>query len=117
MRLVATDLDGTLLRRDHSVSPRTSATIDRVIAAGDQVVLVTGRPLRWMDAVYAQLTTPLPTVFANGAVVYDPIEDEILRADPLDPGLLLRVCDRLREELPEARRGGRQRPPRGHLDR
>jgi Cof subfamily protein (haloacid dehalogenase superfamily) len=102
MRLVATDLDGTLLRHDKTVSPRSAAALDRVTAAGGRVVLVTGRPLRWMGVVYDQLTTPLPTICANGAVVYDPLADEILRADPLAPDLLLRVCDRLRGEIPEA---------------
>ena len=102
MRVVATDLDGTLLRRDRTVSHRTAAALDRVTAAGDRAVLVTGRPVRWLGVVYEQLTAPLPTICANGAVVYDPLTDEVVRAAPLDPDLLLRVCERLRAEVPEA---------------
>jgi Cof subfamily protein (haloacid dehalogenase superfamily) len=43
LRLVATDLDGTLLRDDHTVSPRTRAALDAARAAGVHVVPVTAR--------------------------------------------------------------------------
>jgi Cof subfamily protein (haloacid dehalogenase superfamily) len=99
-RLVATDLDGTLLRSDQSVSARTARLLDRLVADGVRVVLVTGRPVRWMRAVYEQLATPVPAVCANGAVVYDPVTDRVLRADPLTPDLLAEVVRRLRAEIP-----------------
>ncbi|MGI5146591.1 HAD family hydrolase [Plantactinospora sp. CA-294935] len=99
-RLVATDLDGTLLRADKTVSPRTVETISRISAEGVGVVLVTGRPIRWLQHVYDQLGQPLPTVCANGAVVYDPVADQVLRADPLAPDLLAEVVQRLRAEVP-----------------
>jgi Cof subfamily protein (haloacid dehalogenase superfamily) len=98
-RLVATDLDGTLVRRDRSLSPRTAAALDRIPA---EVVLVTGRPVRWLHQVYDQLRAPLPAVCANGAVVYDPGADRVLRANPLDPELLAEVARRLRAEVPDA---------------
>ena len=50
--------------------------------------------------VYDQLAEPLPAVCANGAVVYDPVTDEVLRADPLAPQLLAEVARRLRAEVP-----------------
>ena len=99
-RLVATDLDGTLLRSDRSVSPRTVEAIERVVAAGGQVVLVTGRPIRWLTRVYDHLGDQVTAICANGAVVYDPIEDVVLRADPLAPELLGEVARRLRAEVP-----------------
>jgi len=99
-RLVATDLDGTLLRKDKSVSARTAAALERVAALGTRVVLVTGRPLRWLAMVYDQLHAPLPAVCANGAVVYDPVTDTVLRADPLAPELMAEVARRLRAAVP-----------------
>ena len=51
MRLVATDLDGTIVQRDGSVSPRTVAALAAVEASGRHLVLVTGRPPRWMAPV------------------------------------------------------------------
>ena len=102
--LVATDLDGTLLREDRTVSARTAAALRRLDEAGGwHLALVTGRPVRWLAAVYAELGATPMAVCANGAVVYDPRTDRVLRADPLAPELLLRVSRRLREEIPGIR--------------
>ncbi|MCZ7421826.1 MULTISPECIES: HAD family hydrolase [unclassified Micromonospora] len=98
--LVATDIDGTLLRDDRTLSARTAAVLARISDQGTPVVLVTGRPIRWLRLVYDQLAAPLPAVCANGAVVYDPTTDEVLRADPLAPELLAEVVRRLRAEVP-----------------
>ncbi|GGM00497.1 MULTISPECIES: HAD family hydrolase [Micromonospora] len=99
-RLVATDIDGTLLSDDRTISRRTADLLARIRAQGTPVVLVTGRPIRWLDLVYEQLVEPLPAVCANGAVVYDPTTDEVLRADPLAPDILAQVAQRLRAEVP-----------------
>jgi Cof subfamily protein (haloacid dehalogenase superfamily) len=101
MHLIATDLDGTLLRPDETISARTAAVLTRINAEGGRVVLVTGRPLRWLSGVYAQLPAPLPAVCANGAVVYDPEDDVALHSTPLRPDTLAEVCRRLRSEVPE----------------
>ncbi|SCL58912.1 HAD family hydrolase [Micromonospora peucetia] len=100
-RLIATDIDGTLLRDDRTLSPHTAEVLARLSARGTPVVLVTGRPVRWLKMVYEELAEPLPAICANGAVVYDPVADEVLRADPLAPQLLAEVARRLRAEVPE----------------
>jgi Cof subfamily protein (haloacid dehalogenase superfamily) len=99
-RLIACDIDGTLIRRDGTLTGHTADVLRRVEQAGTRVVLVTGRPVRWLSLVYEQLHSPLPAVCANGAVVYDPVDDEVLRADPLAPELLAEVARRLRAEVP-----------------
>ena len=100
-RLVASDIDGTLIHDDGSLSPRTIDVIDRLSARGVPVVLVTGRPLRWLRQLYDQMPEPVPAVCANGAVIYDPDTDEVLRADPLGVDLLLDVTKKLREAIPD----------------
>ena len=57
-RLVASDLDGTLLTSAGEVSPRTRAAIDACRAAGIPVVGVTGRGPRLLDSVRAALAAP-----------------------------------------------------------
>ncbi|SCL15620.1 HAD family hydrolase [Micromonospora inyonensis] len=99
-RLVATDIDGTLLGPDRTLSPYTARVLERISTRGTPVVLVTGRPIRWLQVVYEQLHAPLPAICANGAVVYDPAADEVLRADPLAPDLLAEVARRLRAAVP-----------------
>jgi len=99
-RLVASDIDGTLIRNDGSLSKRTIAVIDRLHDRGVPVVLVTGRPLRWLRQLYDQMAEPVPAICANGAVVYDPDTDEVLTASPLSVELLLEVTKKLREAVP-----------------
>ncbi|OJF13833.1 Cof-type HAD-IIB family hydrolase [Couchioplanes caeruleus] len=100
-RLVASDIDGTLIRDDGTLSSRTIDVLDRLRDRGVPAVLVTGRPVRWLRQLYDQMAEPLPAICANGAVVYDPDTDEILRAAPLSVELLLDVTKRLREAVPD----------------
>jgi hydroxymethylpyrimidine pyrophosphatase-like HAD family hydrolase len=112
-RLVASDLDGTLIRDDRTISPYTAGVLQRVVADGIALVLVTGRPIRWLPNVYSQLATCPIAVCANGAAIYDPINDEILHAASLTPDALAQACARLRAAVPGVlfaveRDGGRQ---------
>jgi hypothetical protein len=97
-KLVASDIDGTLIRSDRTLSPRTRDVID---ALPVPLVLVTGRPVRWLRQLYDQLAEPVPAVCANGAVIYDPVTDEVLRASTLPAEQLLDVAKRLRDAVPD----------------
>jgi Cof subfamily protein (haloacid dehalogenase superfamily) len=100
-RLVASDIDGTLIRDDGSLSKRTVKVIDWLADRGVPVVLVTGRPVRWLRQLYDQMDQPVPAICANGAIVYDPDTDEVLFANPLSVDLLLEVTKKLREAVPD----------------
>ncbi|WP_328969612.1 Cof-type HAD-IIB family hydrolase [Streptomyces sp. NBC_00239] len=70
-RLIATDLDGTLLRDDKSVSERTVAALAAAEEAGIEVFFVTGRPARWMGVVSDHVHGHGLAICANGAAVVD----------------------------------------------
>ncbi|MEV6167715.1 HAD-IIB family hydrolase [Streptomyces sp. NPDC051954] len=70
-RLIATDLDGTLLRDDKSVSSRTVAALAAAEEAGIEVFFVTGRPARWMDVVSDHVHGHGLAICGNGAAVVD----------------------------------------------
>ncbi|MGN5379352.1 HAD-IIB family hydrolase [Streptomyces lasalocidi] len=70
-RLIATDLDGTLLRDDKSVSPRTVAALAAAEEAGIEVFFVTGRPARWMNVVSDHVHGHGLAICGNGAAVVD----------------------------------------------
>lgn len=70
-RLVATDLDGTLLDPAGLVTARTRAVLARLDGLGVPVVFVTARPLRWMDDLWPLVGSHGLAVVSNGAVVYD----------------------------------------------
>lgn len=99
--LVASDLDGTLLRTDRTVGARTLAALARLRERGVPFVMVTGRPIRWLAEVVAQTGIPTaPTVCSNGAVIYDAAADRIVEHRPLAPELLADVVARLRDSYP-----------------
>jgi Cof subfamily protein (haloacid dehalogenase superfamily) len=101
-RLVATDVDGTLLDPDDRVTPRTAAVIGRLVASGIGFVLVTGRPPRWIPPVVAQLAEARLAVCANGAVLYDAADDAVVWSRTLAPGTLAELADAVDEALPGA---------------
>ncbi|GAA1330981.1 HAD family hydrolase [Saccharothrix algeriensis] len=99
-RLVASDVDGTLLGPDHRVSARTAGVVAGVRAAGVPFVLATGRPPRWVTDVAAQAGATGYAVCANGAVLYDVGADRVLWRRELDPVLLGDLADALGRALP-----------------
>jgi Cof subfamily protein (haloacid dehalogenase superfamily) len=81
VRLVALDIDGTLLRSDRTISSRTREAIDRARAGGVRVVLVTGRRHPSARRVALALGGVVPLVLHNGALVVE--DGRVLRSRPL----------------------------------
>jgi hydroxymethylpyrimidine pyrophosphatase-like HAD family hydrolase len=77
-RLVATDLDGTLLRSDGTVSPRTRRALAAAEEAGVEVVFVTARPPRWLDALAHCVGGHGRVICLGGAAVWDLAEARAL---------------------------------------
>jgi Cof subfamily protein (haloacid dehalogenase superfamily) len=101
VRLIATDLDGTLLRSDGSVSTSTARALRLAAEAGVAVVPATARPLRWLNG-YGFATRLSHAVFANGAVVYDIAAAQVISRHQLAPEMLAALCDRIGAAVPEA---------------
>jgi Cof subfamily protein (haloacid dehalogenase superfamily) len=99
-RLIASDMDGTLLRGDDTVSEATLAELDRWRADGVPVVLATGRPPRWMQKIREVVGTGT-AVCCNGAVLLDLERFEIVDETTLEPETLRSVTTELRRRLPD----------------
>ena len=99
-RLVATDLDGTLVRSDGTVSDYTAEVLAAVEALGVPVVFVTGRPLRWTEEVFEHVGAHGLAVVSNGALVWDVARHRPALERPIQPELGLEVCELLRAALP-----------------
>ncbi|WP_028924420.1 HAD family hydrolase [Pseudonocardia acaciae] len=102
-RLVASDVDGTLLGPDELPSARTRASVANVLASGTPFVLVTGRPPRWIPRVAEHLPGVAVAVCANGAVLYDIAADRVLSAVTLAPERLATVAEACARALPGVR--------------
>ena len=101
VRLVATDLDGTILRSDGSVSERTVAALRAAEDYGLMVVVATGRPPRWMRPVAEALGHTGLAVCSNGAVIYDMHTDRVLEHTAISREVVLAVAAAVREAMPE----------------
>ncbi|WUI93115.1 HAD family hydrolase [Nocardia puris] len=99
-KMVATDVDGTLIDHDERVTPRTRATVGALIADGVPFVLATGRPPRWIDPVVDGLGYAPLCVCGNGAVIYDSATDRVLASHTLDVETLSWMADLAERALP-----------------
>lgn len=70
--LVVSDMDGTLLRDDKSISERTLRAVQRYEAAGGRFTVATGRGLAAMERYINDLKTRTPLILLNGCLGYDP---------------------------------------------
>lgn len=89
-RLVATDLDGTLLDDAGRLSPHTQEVLRRVQERDVRVVVVTARPLRWMAELWEQIGGGSGVgIVSNGAVTYDIGSRQVLDVHgiPVEDGL------------------------------
>jgi Cof subfamily protein (haloacid dehalogenase superfamily) len=100
-KLIATDLDGTFLSPDGSVSEENRAAVRTAQQFGTYVVFVTGRPVRWLDVIQ-DLPGAHPTVIAsNGAVLYDLGAGQVLDRICLDSRVTLDAVRRIRAAVPD----------------
>jgi Cof subfamily protein (haloacid dehalogenase superfamily) len=101
-RLVATDLDGTLVRSDGTVSAYTRDVLAELDRRGVPVVFVTGRPLRWAEDVFEYVGGHGLAIVSNGGLVWDVARSAVHLMRPLDPAVGLEVCGLIREAAPGA---------------
>src|SRR5215212_1156360 len=99
-RLIVSDMDGTLLRWDETVSQSTVDELERWRADGVPVVLATGRPPRWMHEIREVLRFGI-AVCCNGAVTIDLEGLDVLDEDLLAPATLRTISDELRRRQPD----------------
>ncbi|WP_328808066.1 HAD family hydrolase [Nonomuraea antri] len=98
---MATDLDGTALRADGTVSPRTVAAFGRVEESGSVLIFVTGRPPRWMRGLAGVVRHHGLAICANGALIYDLHTEQIVESHLIAVDVLEEVVAQLRANVPE----------------
>jgi Cof subfamily protein (haloacid dehalogenase superfamily) len=99
-RVVATDLDGTIVRSDGTISARTRTALTAAEAAGVMVIIVTGRPPRWLHGIAQDTGHHGLAICANGALVYDLHTEEVVESHPLEVADARRLVDELRAAIP-----------------
>ncbi|MEU1087394.1 HAD family hydrolase [Streptomyces sp. NPDC005576] len=98
-RLVATDLDGTLLRDDHTVSARTREALAAATEAGAAHIVVTGRAVPWTRRILDDLGYDGIAVCGQGAQVYHAGEHRLLTSLTLDRQLAGLALSKIEAEV------------------
>jgi Cof subfamily protein (haloacid dehalogenase superfamily) len=101
-RLIATDLDGTLLRGDGSISERTRAALAGCREAGIGVVFVTARPPRVMHHIVEQAGHAATAICSNGAIVHDFAAADTTYVHEFASDTARAIVQALRPVLPDA---------------
>ncbi len=100
IRLVATDIDGTLIPFGGGASARTLAALRAAEAARVAVVLVTGRPPRTARVIADALGVRGPAICANGALVVDLPALRVLRDVRIEGALATGLVTDLTAAIP-----------------
>ena len=79
--VVVSDLDGTLLNKQHELTPRTRDTIQRLSRQGIKFIFATGRHYQDVERIRAQLGIDMYLITSNGARVHNPRGEMIIHHD------------------------------------
>lgn len=90
IKLFATDLDGTLLAKNHQADEQVNAMIHKVVDQGKYFVLATGRTIN--RAIPEQIDCPVYLICMNGALIAD-VDGTILYKDTLDKEVLKELIE------------------------
>ncbi|MGW3662139.1 HAD family hydrolase [Streptomyces sp. NPDC005141] len=100
VRLVCTDLDGTLLDSSGAIRERTLSTLVEAGRAGVAVVGVTGRPVRDTLDLARRYGLSGPVVCSNGAVTVDVASGRLLDCRGFGPGDAAGILRAVRDAVP-----------------
>ena len=84
VKMVAVDMDGTLLKSDKTLDPETIRDIDEAKSRGTEVVYCTGRALPELAAYREKLAMIHYGVCMTGALIYDFAENRSIHRRPLN---------------------------------
>ena len=83
IKLIALDIDGTVLTTNKKLTRRTIEVVKRARSQGVEVILATARPPRSSMPVHKHLGLDTPIICYNGALIYDPHQQRAVHHRPL----------------------------------
>lgn len=102
IKLIASDLDGTIVAKDGTISERTKRAFLQARESGIQIVFVTGRPFRWLTPIIEAFGGMGKVICSNGAVLYDLEQDEVIWSRTLSAATARQAAQIILETEPEA---------------
>ena len=99
-RLIATDLDGTIVAHYGVITDRTKAAITSAHNNGIEIFFVTGRPPRWMNQIKEAFDFG-QAICSNGGLLWDLHEEKVLEEWRITPADLRTTITKLRNAVPD----------------
>lgn len=90
IKLVAIDLDGTLLDSNHQLSERNANAVQKLINKGIEVVLATGKTRASAESLIARFNFESPGIYNQGLIVYN-ADGTVRHQQTLDNGVVRRI--------------------------
>ena len=95
-RLIAIDLDGTLLTPQKAITPRTQRALCQAVERGVTLVIATGQTLQVLRHACTELPLSAPQIIENGAIIADIHSGRVLHERLLPTSSILPALDALR---------------------
>ena len=92
-KLLALDMDGTLLNSSKKITPKTLEAINRLLERGVHVVISSGRNIPEMSYYSEQLKNIRYAVLMSGGMVYDFVEEKPIALHPISTEIALEIID------------------------
>ena len=92
-KIIAIDLDGTLLNSFGEITPKTKDVLQRAIKNGVKVILASGRPVSAIENIATEIGSKEYLISGNGALVYDMRENEVVYDKFLTKEQVLEIVD------------------------
>ncbi|MAU11966.1 MAG: hypothetical protein CL607_19235 [Anaerolineaceae bacterium] len=90
IKLIVTDMDGTLLNDDHSMSDRNREALRKAIDNGVPVIIATGKTRTSNESVIAALNLDTPGIYVQGLIIFN-ADGSVRHQQTLDPDMARRV--------------------------
>ncbi|OIJ18403.1 hypothetical protein BKP45_12580 [Anaerobacillus alkalidiazotrophicus] len=85
VKAIVLDLDGTLLKKDDTISSRNKEFLMEQKKQGIKIILATGRPINMTLKYHEELQLDTPLICLNGAVIFDRLKENILEQSVISP--------------------------------
>ena len=92
-KIIAIDLDGTLLNSFGEITPYTKDVLQSAIKNGVKVILASGRPVSAIENIATEIGSKEYLISGNGALVYDMRENEVVYDKFLTKEQVLEIVD------------------------
>lgn len=101
IRLVAIDLDGTLLTDSKQISSRTARALCALQRRDVKVVIASARPPRSVRPIYRMLGLQTLQINYNGALIWDEPKNEVIFHRPMSPAIVRQIIEVARDMFEE----------------